>query len=668
MQQPLLRPGSGWAAVQETELPAIGSASDSAYDDKVMARWDVVPFQEVIGEMKIGVVAFHANGIERVDFSVNNGPWVSAREMTYNDQSGVWEFTARLRSADFSAGESIEVRAIAYPAVAGIPRVLAGPKEHEITNGEASLYLNTALPRHTARYVSVQGSDTIGDGTRAHPFRTIRRALNSLSMPADDGADVVLVDQDPTGWVIEGRNFSNIYSVNFIPNHRWITIRPDVGQPPQRLVSPDEHYVNTGIQRTKFQDVILDFRTIYQIGNPANSNAVPGAMQAYWQERVIWDGPGYEIERTIPILGVESGVAFYTTNSTVRNLYMGFVQHTLVRGCHDEDVSGDHYTNTKLVVNSTVNHSGMCDSCYFHPDLFQYFANPYYLGVYDDQQGNHHGATWNGTQRLLHANPELQDPLSNYTLQAGDRLFVTSGTGVVPGVYRIVEIVDGSTLRLADSITGNGPPVDLNVGDIFAIMSGTVENIIVYGVQASNIVDMQTWHYDYGLHRDYAFVNIAVENVTQGSTANGIGYLGSHNFLFLNISDPRKPTFFANQIDDIRFINSVFEFLWVDPGQGLPEGMSADSCFLNQLPHDNFQNYFNSNFGTTYVDGNPIGRDGTGAVQVHFDGPTPSGSFQHTGIGASTLEESGKILPGFGSWQTFQGHLPRRGAYDFRAP
>jgi hypothetical protein len=99
--------------------PAVGSQSAPGFDAKAIARWDVVPYQTFTSDFNVGVVAFHMNGIDRVDFSCNGGPWVTVREMQLNPQTNVWEYTARLRAADFAADGPAEVRAIAYPVTGG---------------------------------------------------------------------------------------------------------------------------------------------------------------------------------------------------------------------------------------------------------------------------------------------------------------------------------------------------------------------------------------------------------------------------------------------------------------------------------------------------------------------------------------------------------------------
>ncbi|GAG12791.1 unnamed protein product, partial [marine sediment metagenome] len=115
----ILIPGSGFSGPTAQPDPV---GSGPGVDAKAIARWDVVPFQTFDGDFNVGVVAFHINGIDRVEFAVDGGPWLSISEMSENARVGVWEYWAAVRASDFADGE-IELRAIAYPLV-GIPRVL----------------------------------------------------------------------------------------------------------------------------------------------------------------------------------------------------------------------------------------------------------------------------------------------------------------------------------------------------------------------------------------------------------------------------------------------------------------------------------------------------------------------------------------------------------------
>lgn len=111
-----LKPGTGFTG--ETPQPAaVGDQTTMT-----IARWDVVPYQRFDGEFEVGVMAFHAYGMDRVEMSFNGGAWQTIEKPTFNPRTGVEEYWAKIDAADVKDGR-VELRAIAYPKH-GTPRVL----------------------------------------------------------------------------------------------------------------------------------------------------------------------------------------------------------------------------------------------------------------------------------------------------------------------------------------------------------------------------------------------------------------------------------------------------------------------------------------------------------------------------------------------------------------
>jgi hypothetical protein len=229
---PVLRPGTGFVGATP-QPPAVGNPSLRGYDAQAIARWDVVPYQDFTGKFHIGVVAFHMNGIDRVEFSVNGGPWAPVHEMKLNPRTNVWEYTATLDAATFDDG-LVEVRARVYPKVAGEVRVLGGEIDGynggsiHYRNGIHSMFLNAnaggSLPRHEVYADATNGSDEDGDGSRDNPFRSATRALAQITAEhgSSDGAVCYLM---PGEYVWEG--VAHPHSVSTL--RRWATVTPAPG-------------------------------------------------------------------------------------------------------------------------------------------------------------------------------------------------------------------------------------------------------------------------------------------------------------------------------------------------------------------------------------------------------------------------------------------------------
>ncbi|OAB63852.1 hypothetical protein AY599_18590 [Leptolyngbya valderiana BDU 20041] len=229
---PVLRPGSGFAGATPQPAP-VGNPSLPGYDAQAIARWDVVPYQDFEGQFHIGVVAFHMNGIDRVEFSLNGGPWEAVREMKLNPRTGVWEYTAIVDAATLDDG-LVEIRARAFPRYAGEVRVLGGQIDGHndgsiaFRNGIHSMFLNAnaggTLPRHEVYADAENGSDETGDGSRDNPFRSHVRALAEVTLQhgSSEGAVCYLL---PGDYVWEG--ISHPHTID--TSTRWATVTPAPG-------------------------------------------------------------------------------------------------------------------------------------------------------------------------------------------------------------------------------------------------------------------------------------------------------------------------------------------------------------------------------------------------------------------------------------------------------
>jgi len=91
----------------------VGDASAS--DALVISRWNLIPDQGIgDGIFHVGVVAFHSHGMDRVEFSLNNGPWISISERSVNPRTNVEEYFVTLDGSKYSENE-LQIKAVCYP-------------------------------------------------------------------------------------------------------------------------------------------------------------------------------------------------------------------------------------------------------------------------------------------------------------------------------------------------------------------------------------------------------------------------------------------------------------------------------------------------------------------------------------------------------------------------
>lgn len=387
----------------ETPLPdtsSVGSPNDKGYEAQVIARWDVIPYQTFRNCITIGVVAFHTNGIERIAFSVNGGEWVNVYEPQLNDRTGVIEYNVNLNSHNFDDG-LIEIRAVAFPKDAGVPRILSGPFEAEqgmdtdvtrLQKGHYSAFLY-ANSNHSFDPLELFVDPTLenggGSGTVENPFATIRQAWEKIIAENIQNQPIDITLTKPGVYAIaKPRNgrFDNML--------HWITIKPDEdisrievslqsGEDvtrnyplDQNVISVEPLTVRPFVNMLKFSNLSIDKSRfpVFPGGLFYNDNLTSWMDKVYVHQSGGWgDTDAGNFMRSI------GGAAFVTDSLGKDSLYC-FADKLIVRDSHCEKISGDVFQNSLLVLNNTVNHvnGSILDH---HSDLFQYFANSCTGGV-----------------------------------------------------------------------------------------------------------------------------------------------------------------------------------------------------------------------------------------------------------------------------------------------
>lgn len=187
--------GTGFVA----ETPEVaGYGTVDGYDEVAIARWADAPYKKWAKDTdhNIGIIAFHMNGIDRVEISANGGTWVTCTGLVNNPRTGNREYWGKIRFDDNTVTDSegfVELRARIYPHKAGIPLVLQSPlwgddNYDKMTNREGLQSMFMRPEESTiVKYVALSGDDTTGDGTRGNPYETTQGAVDAVKN-SDSGA------------------------------------------------------------------------------------------------------------------------------------------------------------------------------------------------------------------------------------------------------------------------------------------------------------------------------------------------------------------------------------------------------------------------------------------------------------------------------------------------
>jgi hypothetical protein len=334
-----------------------GDPNAPGADAKAIARWNVVPFQTITGEFKVGVVAFHINGIERVSFSADGGEWVDVTEMTHNDRTDTYEYWVTLDASQMDDGP-VELRAVAYP-VSGVPRVLAGEIiSSSVRSGEHSLVLfanaGGSMPEPVA-YVSGDGSDETGDGSMENPYLTFSKAIRSRMRPGSESAGLTI--RCLPGDYVYGR-IGGSFRTNSVDG-RWVTIEaaPGVARDDVRIASA----LTGGLASEKIR-----LRNLTIVGN------VRMTSETIWFDQVEFLGAGLDQDYKV-FSPAWSPHGIYVTDSVAGNYRNGVRDAHFIRGTRVTTSSGSPFGASPMTVNS---HCDEYVSTNFHGNVFHWLVFP----------------------------------------------------------------------------------------------------------------------------------------------------------------------------------------------------------------------------------------------------------------------------------------------------
>lgn len=360
---PQVNGGSGFGGA--TQLPSlVGASALPGTDARAIARWDFIPYRTIQEPTNVGVVAFHINGIDRVSFSANGGPWVDVRTMERNPQTGVWEYYITLDPSSYPDGR-VELRAIVYPTV-GKPRVLQGPLEGNQRDGMHSMVLWTNGNRtlkSSERWVSLAGSD-LNDGlTEATAMRTISKAAASihLAQQGNAGGGFINVLPGEYAWSGAGKDQFGATVANPATTERWLTVRRAPGHSGEVTFTS---HTDNGAVATK----LLCVESLRFVGGkPSRGGSVANGL--------IWIGNcelrGGSTSEVAQFIDV-AYAGGYLTQTAVGNCVTGVSRAFLIRDVHINQIGNDAVSSIPLVLNCTVRNITRPAGQNWHCDVLQF--------------------------------------------------------------------------------------------------------------------------------------------------------------------------------------------------------------------------------------------------------------------------------------------------------
>lgn len=373
----VLIPGGGFTG-PTAEPAAVGSGPGD--DALAIARWDTISFRLFSEPVTVGVVAFHREGIDRVEFSANNGAWVAVTEPTPNPETGVVEYWATLEPS--AQDGRVEVRAVVTPN-RGIPRVLqgeflrryvdSGGIQRSAVQDAYSLVLysnkNGTLPSGI-RYVSPQGNDDTGDGTRGNPFASIGRAFRSLRYSDATGTDklaggTVFLESGTHTYFFPG--FQAHQSDESNPEKPYVSVAAAPGVDPESVVI-GRGYRGAYASNLRLKNLTVDIGACK--GSQESCQPLSGKSGVLALENVKVIGMGTNIGH----LTMPGWSGIFVGESTIENTQVALNTVELARNVMIRDAGEDSFKFVNTIVNCTVRRITNASEGY-HPDVWQYFGD-----------------------------------------------------------------------------------------------------------------------------------------------------------------------------------------------------------------------------------------------------------------------------------------------------
>lgn len=361
---PVIHPGQGWSG---PTTPPTGTGPEP------IATWSSVPYQVFNDEITAGVIAFHKNGIDRVEFAVNGGEWLPVTEMTLNPETDVYEYWVKLDASEFGPNQTAEVRAIAYPEFGGKPVLVA----YDFTVNGGTIVPNlkyTANFVGQTRFVSATGgswaTSTCGT-TSANPCANLATGAKAVENAQGGNAGGGLV------YLLPGTTYEIQDTQNIVTTGKWLTVSAAPNLDPEDVVF--KHVGGAGADiGDPLSAGLWHFKNIKVQGAAHPSNPYLPNHQfeplggGLWAEGIEFIGVNNDDDSggVWETDNIEQGI-FYT-ESTFKHMSQPFTEITFIRNVIAHDIGNDLFKHPKTVINveATWNGHTSCDDC--HADFMQF--------------------------------------------------------------------------------------------------------------------------------------------------------------------------------------------------------------------------------------------------------------------------------------------------------
>lgn len=333
-----------------------------------IARVDVVPYQRIEygTTLNFGVVAFSKAGINRVEFTITgqgySGGVKTARSMTLNPQSNVWEYWVPISSSEFTSDGVITVKVIAYGEDGGTRDIGATCYTNvarTTTMGDTSLVVNaTGALAQPRAWVSTSGDNgTAQLNNKLLPYATLSTAITAIQAANGGKSDGAIV------YFLEGTY--NLGSASPSTTDEWLTITRDA----------DASKAATILHGGLIGGTLVKVQGLTVISTATNDVTFGSYPTQLWVDDCEIIGAGIGVDGSNPVKRSDIAKPTYYTDTYIHDADYGVQFGSyLARNITIKNVSNDPFVMARLVINARVDNIDP-GATYAHADGYQSFGD-----------------------------------------------------------------------------------------------------------------------------------------------------------------------------------------------------------------------------------------------------------------------------------------------------
>lgn len=355
-----------------SSMPApeqIGDSSSFGGGSPPISRWNMIALEDISDDPTIGVVSFHVNEVDYVEFSVNGGAWTRVDTPSLNTRTNCEEYHARIDTSSLSLGDMLELRARVYPQTAGVSYNLPIISVNYGRSSLTTYYLKKDAPTSNTGLTPDSPLPSV-----AQIFSKIRPS--GVTTYTLSNHEIVLLGPDDGVTPVEYTSTELGHPSPDYPIYEndWFKIRGEDGVDKSLIRITQSGSASVRVRNLQFSNVTFYEQPLpvanlknFQDPNGQGVNINIWAHDCDFTFPDTYDDP----DTNTQMANTNAYASLYYTNCTASKLGDTFKLANIARNCHAETIVEDCFGGLGLGINLSID--GQTITGDLHPDLLEAF-------------------------------------------------------------------------------------------------------------------------------------------------------------------------------------------------------------------------------------------------------------------------------------------------------